>query len=193
MSKIAEKIADKEKHTPAHAPGFMDRLGVIFSELGIKPREYVSVIADSTGLSKSGARLVVEADRPPKQIDSFSKFVNYLSHSLKEKRVVVGEEQLANYLLTGEQNPFENPDKDTFSLTEFLEQDPILTSQIILKVEEVAKVNDIDTNEDISKDAIRLIYYRIAAHCFKNNIQSDFNEAEKQILSLLILAKDNLL
>ncbi|ODS23538.1 hypothetical protein AB835_08525 [Candidatus Endobugula sertula] len=128
-------------------------------------------------------------DRPPNKAEAFNQLVTSLTELLELKNKTTDGNVLAEYLLTGNKSPF----AADFALSEFYEKDPVLTSQIILKVEEVAKNNDIDTNKDISKKDIRLIYYRIINHCFKNNIRSNFDEVEKQVLSLLILSKDNLL
>ncbi len=189
MTNSTDTLTHSEKYTPQHSPGFSERLGIIFTEVGIKPREYVALVSEFTNLTKIGARKMLNDDRPPSKIEAFNQLVTSLTKLLALKNKTVDDSVLAEYLLTGNKSPF----VADFSLSEFYDKDPVLTSQIILKVEEIAKTNDIDTEKDIPKKDIRLIYYRIVNHCFKNNICSNFDEVEKQVLSLLILSKDNLL
>ena len=184
------QVSSESRHTPLHAPGFMDRLDVSFSEAGIRPREYVSLIIKATGLSKSGARLVIESQRPPKRLDAFDRLVLSLRGLLIEKNIDVKETVLAEFLLYGKINPFIKQ-VDEFSISTFLEKDAILTSEVIIKVENLAKANFSTTV--FSEESKRLIYFRILSYTFKNNIASESEVIEKHILGLLSLAKEHLI
>ncbi len=193
IPKLTAPSVKNEKHTPAHAPGFADRLKVIFDRVGAKPREYATEISNSTALSRTGSKLLIEEDRPPKQLKAFNSLVKHLLHLLEERKIVIDKDKLADFLLTGSSDPFLVAEKNNHSLGEFTDLDPVLTSKIILKVEDTANKLQINKNGEIPKNDLDLIYYRILSYCFKNNITDDFDRIEKQIESLLILAKDKLL
>jgi hypothetical protein len=180
----------KTKHTPRHAPGFMERLDTVFSTVGIRPREYVSVIMQATGLSKSGARLVIESQRPPKQLQGFVKLNSYLMKMLHDKHIEIDEAALSDYLLLDSANPL-SKNTTEFSLAPFIEQDAILTSQIILLIENLAKEHYGDKSFDDKKK--ELIYFRMLSYAFKNNAPSDSDIVKKHSLDLLSLANDNLI
>jgi hypothetical protein len=185
----ADKV-QKAKHTPRHATGFIERLEAVFSAAGIRQREYVAVIMQATGLSKSGARLVIEHQRPPKQLEGFLKLVSYLVKTLQTKEIKVEESALSDYLLLDSTNPLSR-DKDVYSLSQFYEKDAILTSEIIILIEKLAKEQY--PHMTFEEKKMRLIYSRMLSYTFKNNMESDSDIVKKYILDLLSLANENLI
>jgi hypothetical protein len=187
---MAAQTHTETKHTPRHTPDFIGRLTTLLSAIGIPHRQYVGVIMQATGLSKSGARLVIESKRPPKQLVSFTQLVEFFIRALKGKDIIADYSQIYNYLLFDAENPLVK-ESDAISLSDFMEHDPILTSEIIVLIKATAKKYFETT--DFPDDKMRLIQFRILSYAFKNKEPSDSPQIKAHAKSLLSLANDNML
>jgi len=179
--------------TPPHTLGFEDRLATLLSEAGIHKRGFIAFLVDSTGLSKSGARKIIDFKRPPKRKEVFLKLATTLADEINAKKEgIVSYSEVINYLL--ENKPI--PALTKFSevdISEFMKIDAVRASQIILKIEDVARKNNIKTSLDLNPKMLQLIQYRIIGYCFKNDVNSEEPKVTSMIESLFELAKQNLL
>jgi hypothetical protein len=69
----------------------------------------------------------------------------------------------------------------------------VLTSQIIIRIQEVAKANSINTAIDLRSSQMNLIYFRIISYCYRNHVDHESQKVANMIESLFELAKQNLL
>lgn len=179
--------------TPSCALGFLERLSFLLSEgCGIHKRGYISFLVDSTGLSKSGARRILDDKRPPKRMAIFQKLVSNISTSIKDHQgIVISHEEISSYLLEDQPIP-SLVKKDDFDISTYLNKDPLLTSQVIIRIDEVAKEIDVD-KKSLNKKYMKLINFRIISYCFKNSADPKSDKVAHMIRNLLELAQQNLL
>lgn len=177
-------------------PGFTKRLNAVLSMAGFRTYGRLQVVREYTGLSLAGVKKMYNADRPPrpKTLDRLAE--NLLKALSDVQSVNYTVKELKDYLLL-DQGDFEvnrrTPDKDEFDIADFVRRDPVYTSQIIIKIEEVARENDIDTAGQISPKDMRLIQFRIISYCHKNRSDKDSPKVRNMISALLELSTQGLL
>ncbi len=183
----------KSELTPACALDFYQRLELLMSEAGIHSRGFIGFLVAATGLSKSGAQRIINDKRPPKRNDVFLLLANALTDAVNAKKeAMITVDEVVDYLLKDKQIKALQA-QDNFDVSEYLKIDPVLTSQIIIKIENVARGMQINTATDIRQQQLKLIHFRIIAYCFKNQANYETQKVTNLIESLFELAKQNLL
>lgn len=179
--------------TPPCALGFLDRLSFLLNEgCGLHKRGYISFLVDSTGLSKSGARRILDDKRPPKRLAIFQKLVSSISSSIQNHRgLAVSKDEISRYLLEDRPIPLLSK-KDDFDISVYLNKDPLLTSQIIIRIDEITKEIQVD-KKSLNKKDMLIINFRIISYCFKNSIDPQSDKASHMIRNFLELAQQDLL
>ncbi len=179
--------------TQSCAPGFDERLILLMNEAGIHRRGFISFLADSTGLSQSGARRILDDKRPPKRLIIFLKLVDTLASELsRSKDEKIQSDQIKKFLIEGA--PIGRiTTKDDLDISPFLNLDPLRTSQIIIRIEEVARSIMYSKSNRLNSRDMRLIHFRIISYCFKNDADFKDQKITNMIESLVELANQNLL
>lgn len=177
--------------TPPHSLGFEDRLASLMAEIGIHKSGFITFLVDSTGLSKSGARKMLDDKRPPKRYEVFLKLATTLTKEINAKKdKAVSRTDVISYLL--ENKPIKAL-LANFDISDFVKLDAVRTSQIILKIEQVARNKNINTSKDINPKMLQLIQFRVISYCFKNEVNCEETKVTGIIESLFELAGQNLL
>lgn len=187
------QIDTESELTPACTLGFVDRLNELMSRAGLQKNSFVAFVVEATGLSNSGARRIFNDKRPPKRKDTFLRLTDPLASLVSARSgVAIAVEDIIDYLLTAKPIPA-LATQDDFDITPYLNINPVLTSQIIIKIEAVAKAKLLDTSRDLTSEQMRLIRFRIISYCYKNKTDYESAKVVNMIESLFELAKQHLL
>lgn len=185
-------------------PGFTQRLDEALAAAGYRAYGRQQVVRQFSGLTQAGVKKMYTEDRPPRP-RTLDQLLNNLAKVLSE---VQGTEfpvaALKDYLLL-ERGSLECGKKtvgvdsstskveDEFDIAEFVRRDPVYTSQIIIRIEEVAREIGIDTAKQMALRDMRLIQFRIVSYCHKNHPDVDSPKVSNMISSLFELAIQGLL
>lgn len=179
--------------TPACALGFIERLTDLMNRAGLHKSGFISFLVESTDLSRSGARRILTDKRPPKRKEVFLRLARSLATLISARighEVMVDE--VVDYLI--EEKPIHFLSRqDSYDISEYLKIDPVLTSQIIIRIQEISKASSINTAKDLHSSQMNLIHFRIISYCFKNHVDHQSQKVANMIESLFELAMQDLL
>lgn len=184
--------------------GFIRRLDEVIKLAGIDYGRQ-RVISQFSGLSLDGVKKMYQQDRPPRP-QALNRLVSNIVTAFAEiKGCKCSPEEMKNYLLLGQGHASDlvrinkeaaietRPHEPEFDIASFVNADPVYTSQVILKVEEIAQALNIDTSSGIHERHIRLIQYRIISFCHKNRPDVNSEKVASIIESLFELATQDML
>lgn len=193
-----------EKSSVRVVPGFTQRLDEALAAAGFRPYGRQQVVRRFTGLTQDGVKKMYNEDRPPRP-RTLDQLLDNLTKALGEVQgTEYPVEALRDYLLLDrgslevQKESFEEDSTpsqavDEFDIAEFVRRDPVYTSQIIIKIEEVAREVGIDTARQMTPHDMRLIQFRIVSYCHKNRRDVDSPKVSSMISSLFELATQGLL
>lgn len=181
----------EETLTPACALGFIERLERLLGAAGLHRRGYVGFLTEATGLSKSGANRILQDKRPPKRLKTFLQLANYLAQALTgHKGTSVKSDEVVEYLLNAK-DIRSLPESNPYDISEFVHINPLLASQLIIRINELAKEHL--PYCELSSGDIDKIQFRVISYAFKNSTDPDSLVIQNMVFSLFELAKDGLL
>lgn len=185
-------------------PGFTKRLDEALATAGFRAYGRQQIVRKFSGLSQAGVKKMYTEDRPPRP-HTLDQLLAHLAKALAEVQGAdYPVEALKDYLLlnrgalevqkspTGE-HVSPGIGEGEFDIADFVRSDPVYTSQIIIKIEEVARESSIDTAAHMSHRDMRLIQFRIVSYCHKNRPDVDSPKVSNMISSLFELATEGLL
>lgn len=193
-----------EKSSVRVVPGFTKRLDEALAAAGFRAYGRQQVVRQFSGLTQAGVKKMYTEDRPPRP-RTLDQLLDNLAKALTEVQgTEYPVEALREYLLLErgslevQKDPVEEsctPSQadDEFDIAEFVRRDPVYTSQIIIKIEEVAREVGIDTARQMRLRDMRLIQFRIVSYCHKNRRDVDSPKVSSMISSLFELATQGLL
>lgn len=197
-------MAIAENSSVRVVPGFTKRLDEALAAAGFRAYGRQQVVREFSGLTQAGVKKMYTEDRPPRPV-KLHQLLDNLARALSEaQETEYSVEALRDYLLLerGSLDARNGPSEedrtlskaaDEFDIAEFVRKDPVYTSQIIIKIEEVGREIGVDTAKHVSLRDIRLIQFRIVSYCHKNRCDVDSPKLSSMISSLFELATQRLL
>lgn len=185
-------------------PGFAKRLDAALSAAGFRAYGRQQIVKQFSGLSLAGVKKMYADDRPPRP-RTLDRLLDNLAKALAEVSALdYPVEALKDYVLLDrgdlaiQKNFTEERDTpsaalDEFDIAGFVRKDPVYTSRIIIKIEEVARELGIDTAGRVPHMDVRLIQFRVVSYCHKNRSDVDSPKVHNIVSSLFELAMQGLL
>lgn len=173
--------------TPRCEHGFDERLQELLRAGGLHRSEFVRFLAESMKLSSPGARKILIEKRPPKRRATFDLLIHAIAAEINSrKKIAVTSNEIADFLL--ENIPISGlSTENEMDISKYLLRDPIKTSKIILKIDELVRGSLSDPSAQLSPEKIAFVRFRIMSYSFKNDIDADSPKLAAMIKTLIEL------
>ena len=178
----------------AYTDGFSSRLDALFDEIGIRPHGRGVLLAEWTGLSKSGARKMYLEDRPPSSDEAFKKLVHGLRKAAEQiGRKGVNEAQIENYLLHDGQNPFNQAKQHSDARKHFSSLGAATQAKIYMLIDEDGKKRGENIFDELSSGQLELLVEKISEIHLTQNLDVNSSQMVEIVGALIKLARQNVL
>lgn len=178
----------------AYSAGFSSRVDALFDAMGIRPHGRGVLLAEWTGLSKSGARKMHTEDRPPSSDDALKMlalgFKKAAEHIGKSKGVSVVE--IEHYLLHGGPNPLLEIAKAGVR-KHFSTLGTLTQAKIYLLLDEGGKKRGINIFVDLTSEQLENLIEKISEIHVTQNLEFNSSQMEEIVGALIKLARSNVL
>lgn len=177
----------------AYSAGFSSRLDALFDLIGIRSHGRGVLLAEWTGLSKSGARKMYSEDRPPSSDEATKKLVLCFKKAAEHiGKVGVGEGQIENYLLHNGPNPFtqivQEVEKKHFSTLGASTQ-----AKIYLLIDENGKKRGVNIFDELTSMQLEKVVEKISEIHVTQNLDVNSSQMVEIVGALIKLARQNVL
>ncbi len=181
-------------------PGFSGRLDEVLAQAGFRSYGRQQVVREFSGLTQSGVKKMYAEDRPPRSCALNQLLSNLVTALSKRNGSTYSVQSLHDYLLLNQggisAQSVPTPTTDAlpassceFDISAYFTKDPVYTSKIILKIEDIGRAEGIDTVHGIAPEDMNLIRFRIISYCHKNLADIDAPKVCTLIFSLFELAR----
>jgi len=165
-----EKIIPTTKPTHFPMPGFKARFYGICSALGKKKFGRVRFLTTISGLSWSGAKALIEDDRPPKRATAMRSMASELSQLfLLKNNIVTSPDEVERYLVSGagplDKHLHDFVDPESVTKWDISSISPSLNARVVLMIHKVANEMKIDVFPDLDKQQFELLNRKLTVYC----------------------------
>lgn len=176
----------------ACVPGFTSRVDKLFDTLGIRPHGRAALLADWTGMSRSGAAKMYREDRPP----GTSEAINKLAQGFTTAAATLGTfpnlhvNSVARYLLNGGDYPLSDNNQHVRKF--FSKLSVVSQAKVYLLLNDFGKKRGIDFLNDLSSAQLVNVIEKMSQVHLEKSLGFDAAQWDEILDALIKLAQSDI-